>query len=143
MSVGQNKTNADRFVNDVINAGAFDRVGDFFDPNYVEHAAPPGFAPGIEGFKQFFQSFRAAFPDLRYTIDDTLAEGDMVAQRLTGHGTMMGSFLGMAATGKSAAWEEMHLARVDSKGRFVEHWANVDQMGMLTQLGLAPAPGGQ
>jgi predicted ester cyclase len=142
MSIGQNKANADRFVNEVINQGDLDRADEFFARNFIEHAAPPGFPPGSEGLKQFLRSFRAAFPDLCYTIADTVAEGATVAQRLTGHGTMRGSFLGMPATGKSASWEELHIARVDPSGKFVEHWANVDQLGMLTQLGLGPMPGG-
>ena len=140
MSTDQNKANVDRLVRQVINTGDFARASDYFDNNYIEHAAPPGYPAGLPGLKQFFTDFRAAFPDLNYTIDDTLAEGDRVVQRLTGHGTMKGAFLGMPPSGKSAVWTELHIGRVGSNGKLVEHWANVDQANMLMQLGFIPTP---
>ncbi len=79
----------------------------------------------------------AAFPDLTSTIEFTVAEGDEVMQHITSHGTMKGDFLGMKATGKRATWTESHIVRF-ANGKVVEHWANVDQVGMLQQLGLMP-----
>lgn len=119
------------------NVGVFDEV---VGPNAVEHAVPPGMPSTVEGTKQFIMMFRATFPDLTYTIDDSIAEGDKVVHRQTAHGTMKGSFLGMPATGKSATWSEMHIVRF-ANGKVVEHWANVDTLGMMQQLGLAPMPG--
>jgi predicted ester cyclase len=55
-----------------------------------------------------------------------------------GHGTMKGDFQGMKANGKKAEWEEMHIARFNAAGKMAEHWATVDQLAMLTQLGFAP-----
>jgi predicted ester cyclase len=66
------------------------------------------FQTGVAGLQQYFTLFRAAFPDLHYTVDDTVAEGDKVVQRVTGHGTMQGEFLGMLPTGKPATWTEIH-----------------------------------
>src|SRR5262249_24542174 len=114
----------------------------YFTSDYVEHVpTPPGMPSGIEGSKAFFSSLHAAFPDFHYTVEDCLAEGDWVAQRVTGHGTMQAAFLGMPPTGKQAHWSEMHITRVQGS-KFVEHWANMDQLGMLQQLGLVPMPGG-
>ncbi len=145
MPAEQSKAIADRIVNDVINPGNLDRFTDYLSRDYVEHTPlpSPDYPVGAEGFRLFFRDLRKAFPDFSYTIEDTLAEGDKVVQRLTGHGTMQGSFLGMPPTGKHADWTEIHTARVGPDGKVAEHWASVDQMGMLTQLGLAPAPGGQ
>ena len=64
----------------------------------------------------------------------------MVVHRLTGHGTMKGEFQGMPATGKHATWSEIHIGRF-AGSKLVEHWGNVDQLGILQQLGLAPTPG--
>lgn len=139
MSTEQNKALADRFVKEVINTGALDRAAEYFMPDYVDHAATPGVPPGIEGLKAFFGSFRAAFPDLEYKIEDTIAEGDMVVQRLTGSGTMKGMLQGMPASNKHATWGEIHIVRAGAGGKFVEHWANVDQVSMLMQLGFIPA----
>lgn len=130
---------ATRFVETVINNGELDRAEEYFAQDYVEHAAPPGLPPGTAGLKAFLGMFRAAFPDMHYTVEDSIAEDHKVVQRYTVHATMQGSFLGMPATGKSATWSEIHIARADGD-RFVEHWANIDQLGMFQQLGLAPMP---
>ena len=63
-----------------------------------------------------------------------------MVQRLTARGTMTGAFMGMPATGKSATWTEIHIARV-ANGKLTEHWSNIDQLGMLQQLGVIPTPG--
>ena len=143
MSSEEMKAKATLFVEEVINAGNLDRFTEFFTADYVDHVPPPtpDFPKGAEGFKAFFSGLRAAFPDFHYTIDDTIVEGDKVVQRVTGHGTMNGPFLGLRPTGKYAMWTEIHISRVGANGKFVEHWALVDQMGMMQQLGVIPAPG--
>ncbi len=85
-------------------------------------------------------SLRTAFPDLRYTIDDTIEAGDKWVTRLTGSGTMRGDFAGMPATGKHATWTEIHIVRSHDE-QVVEHWGLVQELGMLVQLGVIPAPG--
>ncbi len=140
MSTEQNKAIASRTI-EAINAGDMSLFESLLAPDAVEHNAPPGMPPTRETAVQFITMFRAAFPDFHYHIDDVIAEGDRVVQRVTCHGTMKGEFLGMPATGKSATWTEMHIVRV-ANGKIVEHWAYGDQLGMLQQLGLAPAPGG-
>ena len=71
-----------------------------------------GVAPTREGFKQCVSSPRTAFPDIHYTIDDTIEAGDKFVTRLTASGTMRGEFAGMPATGKHATWTEIHIMRV-------------------------------
>ena len=139
MSVEQNKTIANRLVEEGINKGNLSLFDELATPDGVDHALPPGFPPGVAGNKQFFTMLRAAFPDFHYVIEDTIAEGDHVVQRVVGHGTMKGEFLGMQPTGKHATWSEMHIVRMKN-GKIVEHWGNVGQLGMLQQLGLAPLP---
>jgi predicted ester cyclase len=136
MSVEQNKKIADRLPIEISkgNLAVFDEV---IDPNAVDHSLPPGMPPTVEGAKQFLSAFRAAFPDLKYKIEDTIAEGDYVVQRVTGTATMKGAFQGMPPSGKSATWSEIHIVRF-ANGKVVEHWANIDQMGMMTQLGFGP-----
>ncbi|MDE3091869.1 MAG: ester cyclase [Chloroflexota bacterium] len=136
MSTEQNKQIADRLPAEISkgNLAVFDEV---VDPKAVDHALPPGMPPTVESTKQFFAAFRAAFPDLKYKVEDTITEGDYVVQRTTGTATMKGAFQGMPPSGKSATWSEIHIVRF-ANGKVVEHWANVDQMGMLTQLGFGP-----
>jgi predicted ester cyclase len=53
---------------------------------------------------------------------------------------MKGDFMGIPATGKRAEWTEIHIGRY-ANGRLTEHWGQIDQLGMLVQLGVVPAPG--
>ena len=95
---------------------------------------------GLEGFKAFFTMLRAAFPDLRYAVENVLAEGDLVAGHLTVRGTHRGEFMGVAATGRQVTWTETHVGRVEN-GKLVEHWGNSDDLGLMQQLGAVPSPG--
>ena len=140
MPTQENKAIATQAI-EAINAGDFSRLESLVAPDGVDHAVPPGMPPTRDSAIQFLTTFKAAFPDLHYTVEDVIAEGDRVVQRSTARGTMKGDFLGMPATGKNASWGEVHILRIEN-GKIVEHWASVDQLGMLQQLGLAPAPGG-
>ncbi|MBI5301951.1 MAG: ester cyclase [Chloroflexi bacterium] len=140
MAHHQNKEITRRLVEEVLNTGKLDHMSDLLAPNFVEHAAPPGIPPTVEGVKMFFNSLRAAFPDFKYTIEDAFGEDDLVVQRVTARGTMKGEFLGMKPTGKSATWSELHFVRCKDD-KIVEHWANVDQTSMMVQLGLIQMPG--
>jgi predicted ester cyclase len=119
--------------------GVFDEV---VGPNAVDHSLPPGMPPTVESTKQFITALRAAFPDLTYKVEQSIAEGDLVVHNQTSSGTMTGAFMGMPPTGKHATWTEMHIVRI-TNGKVVEHWAVVDQMAMMMQLGLIPAAGSQ
>jgi steroid delta-isomerase-like uncharacterized protein len=140
MGTEENKANDRRFIEEALNRGNLSIIDELGDANFVDHSTPPGVPPTIDGLKGFLTQFRAAFPDLHYTIEDQTAEGDRVAMRVTGSGTMKGEFMGMPASGKSASWSEIHITRW-ANGKAVEHWGVVDQMGMLAQLGFAQAPG--
>lgn len=130
-----------RLVLEVFNAGSVGMLDALVAPDFVDHALPPDVPPNRHGLWSMITAFREAFPDLDYTIEDQIAEGDKVAQRLTGRGTMKGDFLGMAATGKTATWQEMHIHRFDEHGLLVEHWDVTDSLAMLAQLGLGNPAG--
>ena len=140
MANEQNKANASRIPMEVFNQGKLAVIDEVMTSDFIEHAAPPGFPPGPAGLKTFVTALRAAFPDFTYKSDDVIAEGDKVVIRLTAHGTMKGAFMGMPATGKSATWSEIHIARM-ANGKVAEHWAEIDRLGMLQQLGVIPTPG--
>ena len=141
MATQQDLASLRRIPEEVFSKGNLAVADEVVAANYVEHVPlPPGMPTGIAGLKAFVGGLRAAFPDLKYTIEDEFADGDQVVQRLTASGTHEGEFLGMAATRKKATWSEIHMSRV-TDGKLVEHWANTDQMGMLQQLGIIPTPG--
>ena len=79
----------------------------------------------------------SAFPDLHYTVENVLAEGEMTAGHLTVRGTHQGEFLGIAPTGREVTWKETHVARFEN-GKLVEHWGNTDDLGIMQQLGAVP-----
>ena len=130
----------ERIPLEVINNNKFELIDEIYATDYVEHTPQPGVPPTREGFKQTAIALKKAFPDLRYTIDDVVEGGDRIVHRLTASGTMKGEFAGMPATGKNATWTEIHIGRV-AGGQIAEHWGISDQLGMLQQLGVIPAPG--
>ena len=138
----QNKAVLQRMY-DIINSGDLSRAEEVMTPDAVEHEEVPGVPPGtqgIEAFRHFVTMFRAAFPDLRITEEDVIAEGDKVAARFTMRGTHRGEFMGIAPTGTSISVTGIDIVRF-AGGRAVEHWGQTDAMGLLQQLGAIPAPG--
>jgi steroid delta-isomerase-like uncharacterized protein len=109
-------------------------------PNYVLHKPPTGFSPDREGLKAILQAMHRAFPDLKMTVDDVVAEGDKVAQRRTYQGTHKGELFGIPATGQFVSVSQITVSRV-ADGKFVEEWAETDFLGMLQQLGVVPKMG--
>jgi predicted ester cyclase len=85
--------------------------------------------------------FYAAFPDIHFRVDDLLAEGDLVAARVTVTGTHQGEFMGIPATGRSVEVDVMDFVSYrDGKG--TAHWGVSDMVSLLQQLGVMPPPGG-
>jgi steroid delta-isomerase-like uncharacterized protein len=125
---------------EIFNEGNVGLIDELYASDFVNRTTPPGVAPTRDGFKQFARALRTAFPDLHYTIDDSIEAGDKFISRLTVSGTMRGDFAGMPATGKRATWTEIHIVRT-ANGQVVEHWGLTDQLGMMVQLGVIPAPG--
>jgi predicted ester cyclase len=134
------KRTAARIPLEVINDGNFGLLDELLTPDFVQHYSQPGVPPTREGLKQSLMALRTAFPDIHYTVDDGFASGDDVVHRVSVTGTMKGDFMGIPATGKRATWNEIHVGR-GVNGRLTEHWGLVDQLGMLVQLGIVPAPG--
>ena len=95
---------------------------------------------GFEAYKQFVSMYFTAFPDLRFTIEDMIAEGDTVVARQTARGTHQGELMGIPPTGKQVSTTGINILRF-ANGKGVEEWFNGDDLGLLQQLGVVPAPG--
>jgi steroid delta-isomerase-like uncharacterized protein len=136
MATEQNKALMNRIINEVFNRGNIRLVDELFAPGFVEHEElPPGIPPGREAVKQLSASFRSAFPDLKVTIDDTIAAGDKVVVRCTWRGTHKGEFMGVPPTGKKVSFGVIDIVRI-AGGKVLEHWGQMDGMGMMKQLGV-------
>ena len=139
MSSEQNKAIIRRFVEEGINQSNESVFLDLLLPDVVDHYARPGLPPGRAGWNVFRKQFRAAFPDGCWELDDIVAEGDFVAARASFTGTHVGEFFGIPATGRRVRIGSMYICRIEN-GQIVERWANSDDLGMLRQLGVIPAP---
>ena len=137
--VEANKAVYTRMVEEVVNKGNFDVVDEIFHPDYVDHVAPPGSPPGLEGVKAIFGMFRAGFPDLKFTIDQQIGEGNYVATLVHGEGTQTGQFIQFPPSGKHAVWRSVGFFRVED-GLIREHWGIPDLLGLLIQIGIIPPP---
>jgi predicted ester cyclase len=102
--------------------------------SYVYRDAPPGTPAGPEGIKQIVSMFRAAFPDLKITIDEQVAERNLVCSRTTTRGTHRGELFGIPATGKSITMPGLTMVRI-VKDRLVESWVRNDVTSVMKQLG--------
>ena len=95
---------------------------------------------GLEALKRTVQTFFVAFPDFEETIEELIAEGDLVAARLTARGTHEGHFAGLSPTGRRVSYRGINMYRL-REGKLVEEWFQEDLLGLLQQLGALPAPG--
>jgi steroid delta-isomerase-like uncharacterized protein len=139
MSAEQNKAIVRRWVEGGWNGGNLDLVDEFYADDYILHD-PAMPVHGREGFKQYVTMYRSVFPDLRFALEDVIAEGDTVAWRITARGTHQGALMGIPPTGKPVAISALVISHfVESK--WAEDWVNIDTLGMLQQIGAIPAPG--
>jgi steroid delta-isomerase-like uncharacterized protein len=134
MSSQSNKVVVRRFIAEVWNAGDFAVAADLVHPSYELE----GIGRGPEAVKSNIAAYRAAFPDLEWTIEQMVAEGEWVAVRLTMRGTHLGSLSGVPPTGKRVAMKEMVFFRV-AGGQLRAIWSVGDALGLRVQLGAIPA----
>ena len=128
-----------RRLYDLINSGDIDGLGRQLADDFVEHDEAPGFPPTKAGTVQYFKMLLTAFPDLRMNVEDVIASGDKAVARVQVSGTHKGEFMGMPATGKSAAVNLIDITRFGDDGLAREHWGVVDQLALMQQLGVIPA----
>ena len=93
---------------------------------------------GTEEAKQFVSSFLEAFPDVSFSVEDLIAEGDKVVSRYTARGTHRGETEEFGPpTGRQLEQEGITIHRIED-GKIVEEWNQYDNLSILQQLGLAP-----
>jgi len=111
-----------------------DVADEIIDPHYVGHiAALPDTVRGVETFKQVVMLYHISAPDIRFEIQDQLAEGDKVATRWIAHGTHQGEFMGIAPSGQRMSVTGMSFHRIE-QGRIQESWDDWDALSMLRNM---------
>ena len=139
MSAEENKALFRRTYEELLNGGDLSVAEELVAPDFINHEAPPGRDRGPESMRGLATMLRSAFPDLHFEIEELIAEGDMVAGRLTMSGTHEGTLMGTPPTGRSVRQDHMHFVRFKGD-KAIEHWGVRDDLGMMKQLGLMPVP---
>ena len=132
-----NKAAFRRTYEELLNQGNLAVADEVIDPEFINHEAPPGRDRGPESMRGLAMMLRTAFPDLNFTIEDIVAEGDVVAGLLTMSGTHQVPLMGMPPTGRQVQQAHMHFVRFRD-GKAIEHWGLRDDAGMMRQLGVEP-----
>jgi steroid delta-isomerase-like uncharacterized protein len=129
-----------RKVFEAFDTGDVDNLSDVVASDAVDHDPyNPHASEGIEGLKKQIAMYRDAFPDLRMTVEDQIAEGDKVVTRWTAVGTHQGEVMGVPASGKTVTVTGIGIDRLEN-GVIVEVWGSWDTLGMLQQMGAIPEP---
>ena len=135
-----NATVVRRFVEEVITRGDIDSAAQFVWEDVVEQVPFPGQGPGIEGLKDVLRGMRAAFPDLVFSVQEQVAEGDKVASRFEWTGTHHGPFLGVPPTGRFVRVWGIVIDRLEG-ARIKDTRIIMDIFGLMMQLGALAPPG--
>ena len=136
----ENKQKARRMLEEAFGQGKVQIVEEILDPNFVcyDPNSESGEVRGANYLKEEIEYFRNAVPDLTYTVEDQVAEGDKVVTRYTATGTHQGEFFGVAPTGKRIEMSGIQIDRFGESGKMVEEWPEYDLLGAMKQMGAVP-----
>lgn len=132
MSIEDNKTIVRRFFEVGPSKGDLAAADELLAPNFALHTPLPS-PSGIQGMNDVITACRAAFEHLDVTVEDMVAEGDLVAARFTARGVHKGAFMGFEPVGKSVTITGIEIFRVE-KGKIAELWGEANLLGVMGQL---------
>ena len=133
-----NKELVQAFIQELFTKGDLDAVDRYLAPGFVNHDPPfPGAPDGPEGMRQASALYRRALPDWHSDLHQLVAEDDIVVERFTASGTHKGDLMGVPGTGRTITMPGINIFRIRD-GKIVERWGQLDQLGVLHQLGLTP-----
>ena len=137
----ENKAIVRRLYEEVWNKRRVELVDDLMSPSHALHYNHlPDSGIGPEAYKREVARFVTGFPDLRFTVEDMVAENDKVAVSWTISGTHKGEFRGISPTGKKVSVEGITINHI-ADGKIMDSYVSPDYLGLLQQLGVAPAFG--
>ena len=132
-----NKTIIRQFIDETLNKGDIEAAEKFVAKDVIEQVPFPGQGPGIEGLKDVLAGMRAAFPDMHWTVQEQIAEGDKVVSRFEWTGTHRGPFLGVEPTGRPVQVWGIVIDRLQD-GKIKDTCILMDALGLMAQLGVFP-----
>ena len=140
--MSDNKGLVRRVCEEAINKGNFGVLEEVLGTDYVYREPTIGEKRGKTAIRELMTMYRNAFPDLKMTIEEQIAEGDKVVTRWTATGTQRGEFMGVRPTGKQSRVQGIVVTRF-ANGKIVEETEIYDALGMLRQLGALPTTVGK
>jgi steroid delta-isomerase-like uncharacterized protein len=134
MATVKNKGIVRRYFEECLNQGNMETIEELIAPTYVSHY-PAGYdlGGGPDDVKQIVSSVRRGFPNVHFTIEDFISQGEKVVARWTFHGTHDGNFMGVASTGKEVVVAGVAVYRIADE-KIEEVWLSWDVFGLLKQL---------
>src|ERR1700721_811209 len=126
------------FADEVITQGNIEAAAQYVWEDVIEQVPLPGQGRGLDGLKDILRAMRAGFPDIVFSIQEQITEGDKVASRFEWTGTHKGEFLGIPATERPVHVWGIVIDRVEN-GRIKDTRIIMDTLGLMTQLGALPA----
>ena len=138
-AIEQNKNTVTEFIDALFTKGDLGAVDEYLAEDFVNHDPPSGVTADREGMRAAGAMFRAAFPDWHSDLGLLIGEGDLVVEQFTASGTQRGEVMGVSATGRTVTLRGIQIFRVRN-GRIVERWGRLDDLGLLSQLGLVNQP---
>ncbi len=138
-TIEHNKQTVTAFIDALFTRGDLSAVDDYLAEDFINHDPPVGVGSDREGMRAAGALFRAGFPDWHSDQGLLVGEGDLVVEEFTASGTHRGEVMGVAGDGRTVALKGINIFRVRD-GRIVERWGRLDDLGLLRQLGLVPAP---
>jgi predicted ester cyclase len=142
MSAEENKEKARRLREEAFGQGKTELVDEVLHPDFVcyDPNSEAGEIRGADTIKGEIEYFRTTVPDLTYTVEDQVAEGDKVVSRYRVSGTHQGEFFGVAGTGNRVEFTGIQIDRFDESGKVVEEWPEYDLLGAMRKIGAIPEP---
>jgi len=133
--------NTVRAIFDMMNSGNFEGVENIVAADFVDHQQDPSITTtGIQGLKDMLAMVRSAYPDYKQELLHMSSTGDRAYVHFRMTGTNTGPWGAMPATGKAMDVMGVDVLRF-ADGKAAEHWGYMEEMKMMTQLGLMPEPG--
>ncbi|MCH5643868.1 MULTISPECIES: ester cyclase [unclassified Gordonia (in: high G+C Gram-positive bacteria)] len=123
---------------DAINTGQLDAIPEVVTDDFVDHGSPVPLPPGPAGYTQIL-GFVTGVLDVRYEIADIVSTSDRIIVRAKAYGRGVSAVHGEAGAGKPYEMDTLHIYRTEGT-RLAEHWGVRDELGVLIQLGVVPAP---
>src|SRR5215208_964668 len=138
----ENKEKMRRFLEEAFGQGKTELVDELLHSDFVcyDPNSETGEIRGTDTIKGEIEYFHSAVPDLTFTVEDQVAEGDKVVSRYTARGTHEGEFFGVAGSGNRIEMTGIQIDRFDESGKMIEEWPEYDLLGAMRQMGAIPEP---